>query len=84
MSDSFDDSDDSGPLGTYSSDSTSSSGSDSDSDYDDGGLLSPDSPAEDYFVDRDMYHYDSDMSMVSLNCSDGDPSVEVDSDGDPF
>jgi hypothetical protein len=39
---------------------------------------------EDYFVDRDMYHYDSDMSMVSLNYSGGDPFVDVDNDGDPF
>jgi hypothetical protein len=46
--------------------------------------LSPDSPVEDYFVDRDMYHYDSDMSMVSLNYSGGDPFVDVDNDGDPF
>lgn len=76
MSDSFDDSDDSAPIGTYSSDSTSSSDSDSD-DYDDSGFMSPESPTEGYIVDRDMYHYDSDMSMVSLTYSDSDTSVEV-------
>lgn len=62
MSDSFDDSDDSAPLGTYSSDSSSSFDSDSDG-YDDSGFMSPESPTEGYIVDRDMYHYDSDMSI---------------------
>jgi F-box/leucine-rich repeat protein 2/20 len=68
MSDSFDDSDDSAPLGTYSSDSSSSFDSDSD-DYDDSGFMSPESPTEGYIVDRDMYHYDSDMSMPYMDFS---------------
>jgi len=78
MSDSFDDSDDSAPLGTYSSDSSSSFDSDSD-DYDDSGFMSPGSPTEGYIVDRDMYphEWDSDMSMVSPNYSDSHTAFEV-------
>lgn len=39
--------------------------------------MTPESPTEGYIVDRDMYHYDSDTSMVSLHYSDSDTSVGV-------